>query len=249
MHLQGALADPDKASRMVSLLQSTSPSYIIMATLDLTAYLMEHQGRDVMNRQYKLNKAFRKEVARLKGVRVIEDSIIDPLRITVSASDLGLSGIELDLVLRNDYRVCAEMADLENVVIIQTLADDDATMKALLDALTDIGHRFKADPKKRSRLGRQVAATWLAMQPSPARMTMRDAAFCDSETVPLTQAVGYIATETVSVYPPGIPAIIPGEEITAEKAVLIMDLARSGYFIKGLRGSEDFGIRVVKTGY
>lgn len=249
MHLQGALADPDKASRMVSLLQSTSPSYIIMATLDLTAYLMEHQGRDVMNRQYKLNKAFRKEVARLKGVRAIEDSILDPLRITVSASDLGLSGIELDLVLRNDYRVCAEMADLENVVIIQTLADDDETMKALLDALTDISHRFKADPKKRSKLGRQVAATWLAMQPSPVRMTMRDAAFCDSETVPLTQAVGYVATETVSVYPPGIPAIIPGEEITAEKAVLIMDLARSGYFIKGLRGSEDFGIRVVKTGY
>ncbi|HPU95630.1 MAG TPA: hypothetical protein PK488_02025, partial [Bacillota bacterium] len=126
--------------------------------------------------------------------------------------------------------------------------DDEDTMAALLAALTDISHRFKADPKKRSRLGRQVAATWLAMQSSPVRMSMREAAFCDSETVPLTQAVGYVATETVSVYPPGIPAIIPGEEITAEKAVLIIDLARSGYFIKGLRGSEDFGIRVVKTG-
>jgi len=248
MHLKGPLSDPDKASRMVSLLQSTSPSYIIMATLDLTSYLMGGFGKEIMNRQHKLNKNFRKEAYKLKGVRIIDDSIIDPLRITVSASDLGLSGIELDLVLRNEYRVCAEMADLENVVIIQTVADDEDTMAALLAALTDISHRFKADPKKRSRLGRQVAATWLAMQSSPVRMSMREAAFCDSETVPLTQAVGYVATETVSVYPPGIPAIIPGEEITAEKAVLIIDLARSGYFIKGLRGSEDFGIRVVKTG-
>ncbi|HOA15669.1 MAG TPA: aminotransferase class V-fold PLP-dependent enzyme [Bacillota bacterium] len=246
LHLQGPLSDPDKASRMVSLLQSTSPSYIIMATLDLTSYLMGEWGNELVNKQYKLNKAFRKEAAKLKGVRIIEESAMDPLRITVSASDLGLSGIELDMILRTEYRVCAEMADLENVVIIQTVGDDEETMKALLDALIDISHRFKADPKKRSRLGRQVAATWLCMQSSPVRMTMRDAAFSESETIPLTQAVGCVASETVSVYPPGIPAIIPGEEVTAEKAVLIMDLARSGYFIKGLRGAEDFGIRVVK---
>jgi ornithine decarboxylase len=193
-----------------------------------------------------LNKAFRKEANKLKGVRIINAPMIDPLRITVSASELGLSGIELDLLLRTEYRVCAEMADLENVVIIQTVADDEETMAALLNALTDVSHRFKADPKKRSKMGRQVAATWLAMQPSPVRMTMRDAAFRDSDTVPLTQAVGFVASETVSVYPPGIPAILPGEEITAEKAVLIIDLARSGYFIKGLRGSEDFAVRVVK---
>lgn len=246
MHLQGSLADADKASRMVALLQSTSPSYIIMATLDLTAYLMGESGREIVDRQYRLNKEFRREAYKLKGIRIINDSMIDPLRITASGSDLGLSGIELDSILRNEYRVCAEMADLENVVIIQTVADDETTMKALLEALKDISTRFKADPKKRSKLGRQVAATMLAMQPSPVRMTMREAAFKESDTVPLTQAVGYVASETVSVYPPGIPTILPGEEITAEKAVLIIDLARSGYFIKGLRGSEDFGIRVVR---
>jgi arginine/lysine/ornithine decarboxylase len=246
MHLQGSLADSEKAARMVSLLQSTSPSYIIMATLDLTSYLMYEMGNEIVNKQYMLNKAFRKEANKLKGVRIINAAMIDPLRITVSASDLGLSGIELDMLLRTEYRICAEMADLENVVIIQTVADDEETMAALLNALTDVSHRFKADPKKRSKMGRQVAATWLAMQPSPVRMTMRDAAFRDSVTVPLTQAVGFVASETVSVYPPGIPAILPGEEITAEKAVLIIDLARSGYFIKGLRGSEDFAVRVVK---
>jgi arginine/lysine/ornithine decarboxylase len=154
----------------------------------------------------------------------------DPVRLTISAAGLGLSGYELERALRAGQAVAIEATDSHNIVANITFGDSEASIERLVLALASVAAQAAASGKKAatrppSKLplcGRQVT--------SP-----REAFFGARQALPLAGCAGRVSAEMVVPYPPGIPVLGPGEEITPETVAYLHEAALSGVLIHGPR--------------
>ncbi|MEG1548036.1 MAG: aminotransferase class V-fold PLP-dependent enzyme [Clostridia bacterium] len=188
------------------LLQSSSPSYLLMASLDWALHSATGWEAHVSR-----IKSIRKRIGALNGVALLDDSIvgcggvsaIDPTRLTLLVNGRGISGKCAHEALYNDG-IIAEMADIHSVVLITTPNDPDEWYERLLHALMMLPYGTQMLPN-------------IALPPSrTALMSVRDAALADAEYIPLERSYGRIAAAAAGAYPPGIAALIPGEQITQE---------------------------------
>lgn len=226
-HVQGDLVDPAHISACADLLMTTSPNVMIYAAMDGWRRQMVQHGERLLGSALELAREVRRRIDALPGLHVLEDELLgaeashdlDPLQVLISVTGLGISGYQAADWLRAHCRIDVGLSDPERILATLSMADDEQTTDRLLAAL---GELVRAAPS--------MDSTPPVHLPSPHDLelesvdTPRDAFFGDVETVPVQEAVGRIAAEQVTPYPPGIPVLVPGERVTAE----VLDYLRTG---------------------
>lgn len=200
--------DPGRLDRAFEATHTTSPAGSILASADAARAVLELHGERLLGRAIELVAMARRRLARVEGLVVAEPPGGDPLRLVLLLAETGASGIDVDrdLVAAG---LPVEMTDRDTVAPIVTMADDEANVGRLLAALEDSIERHRGSPRKV-----MPAAAW-SVEPLVV-LPPRDAFFAPRERVAIDAAVGRTSVELVAPYPPGIPVLSPGEEVTAE---------------------------------
>ncbi|CAG7612390.1 aminotransferase class I/II-fold pyridoxal phosphate-dependent enzyme [Leucobacter soli] len=227
--------------RAYTMTASTSASSILMGSLDAARHALVHGGEQI-SESVKISEEFRERLRADSRFSVISDGFdafpdivaTDPLRVPIDVSALGQSGHWVRDRLIADHNVYFEMSTGTSIVaVIGALATPD--LERIMDALTAV-----ADQADALRAAGGVADQ-NGFPPLPAagvlRMIPRSAFFGESEIVPASEAVGRVSSDTLAAYPPGIPNLVPGEEITEETVSFLQAVAGSptGY----VRGAVD----------
>ena len=235
LHCQGKLADPGRLDENLKLVMSTSPSYLLMASLDSARHELAANGRNMMEQALELSGEARRRLSRIPGISVLdswENAAIDDTRLVFSARSLGFGGYELQRLLYESSRVSTELADEENVVAVITWANKSSEIDRLVRAVEavistgDCSHQ----PLERKNIRLPELPECI--------MTPREAYFMPKRAVPWKEMRGKTAGEMAAPYPPGIPLIYPGERITDDIYELLEECRREKLPMHGL-ASED----------
>ena len=188
-------------------MMSTSPSYVLMASLDAARHELAMNGRAMMERAVELSLDASEGLERIPGFSVMREAgdrsaELDRTRLVFSGRRLGIGGYELQERLYTNSGVSTELADYENVVAVITWANERSEIERLVSAA---GQAALLTGRKRGRL--KKLNPWLPP---------REAYFRRKRTVPWEEMKGKISGEMAAPYPPGIPLIYPGEIITEE---------------------------------
>lgn len=217
-HLQGGLVDHDTLASRADLLGTTSPSVLLYAGIDGWRRQMVLHGRELLDHALELAASVRREIEAIDGLHVNDGTEFcgpgagaefDPLPTVVDVHGLGTSGYLAADWLRARHRVDMHLVDHRRISAQLTHADDSSTTGRLLTALRDLARH--ADTLRPS-VDVEIP------DPDELRLVQarlpRDAYFSETEDVPPKEAVGRIAAEMITPYPPGIPAVLPGERLT-----------------------------------
>ncbi len=235
---------------MVHLTQSTSPQVLIYASIDAARQQMAVHGAELWRGAIELAGWAREKINGIRGLRCLGVEMIgregvsefDPTRLTVSACELGLSGHRLETVLRDDYRIAVEAADPLNIVLNVTFGDRRDDVETLVTALRDVAARYRD-----AAAGDAAAcATLLAHTPPFTRQVLspRDAVFAAAVAKPLADCAGEVSAEMVTPYPPGIPVLGPGEEVSPEIVAYLREASATGLKV---HGPEDRTLRTLRV--
>ena len=221
--------------QMINLTQTTSGSYLLMASLDISRRNLALRGREDFARVVDLAEYARKEINEIGGYDAYSRDLIngdsvfdfDVTKLSIYTYGIGLAGIEVYDLLRDEYDIQTEFGDLGNLLAYVSIGDRKQEIERLVGALAEVKRRF------------QKKGTWMQVPEylSPhVVVTPRDAFYALKESLPIAETKGRVCSEFVMCYPPGIPILAPGEEIT-EDILKYIEYARE----KGcsLTGSED----------
>lgn len=234
LHYNSKLIDLNRVKKVVSMLQTTSPNYLTLATIDLArrqAFLNGSKtfdkvieaaewGRTYINENIPSMKCLtRKEIKQL-------GFDLDVTKLTVNVTKTGLSGYEIESILAKKYNIQLDYADIFNLVAIMGEGSVLSDVEAFVSALKEISLKYPGKQKN-----------WILQIPSLAtEMVLRPReVFLSNKTtkVPLKKAVGHVAAQTLTPYPPGIPVVIPGERITQEIVDYLVDMSSKDIRISG----------------
>lgn len=254
---RGERVDLGRLSIIVDLLRSTSMLVPILASIDAARMQMVTEGESLWARAVELAESARARLRGVRGLRCMDDEILtrssvaafDRTRLTVSAADLGWAGYELEWELRESFHIAVESADAFNVVMNVTLGDTPDSVARLVGALEVVAARGI-----RSRVGTSGDTTPAAMRealsldPPPLARTMttpRAAYFARARSLPLRESIGAVSAEMATPYPPGVPVLGPGEEITSEIVAYLEEARRRGLAVHGLQDPTMATVRVL----
>ena len=215
--------EPTQVRDALNFLQTTSPSYLLMASLDLVRRRMAREGKRLFAEAVEDAQRLEQEIEHLPGLRVLRpendprmaDHKRDPLRLVVNVALTGWTGYECEKYVRTEFQVEDEMSDWSSVVYILSPEDDPAARGRLVAGLKSISD----SPKPVSELPQHsdIELSRLMQPPiPPLAMLPRDAALASKHSIPLAGASGQVCAEMVMFYPPGIPLLMPGETINDE---------------------------------
>ncbi|MEU6142701.1 aminotransferase class I/II-fold pyridoxal phosphate-dependent enzyme [Streptomyces sp. NPDC047081] len=231
-HLQGDLVDPAELSSRADLLGTTSPNVLLYAGIDAWRRQMVQHGRELIDHALQLAYRVRAGIEEIDGFHVNDAddfcgpglaAEFDPLPVVMDIGDLGTTGYAAADWLRERHHLDMHLFDHRRISAQFTHGDDEDTAARLLSALRDLaGHADELRDAPRVDV------------PSPAELRMaqvtlpRDAYFADHADVPVKEAEGRIAGEMITPYPPGIPAVLPGERLTAPVLRYLTSGVRAG---------------------
>jgi lysine decarboxylase len=215
---RAGLLDLARVDESFELLHTTSPAAAILASTDRARQLIEDRGEQLLEQAIALVADARARLRRIDGLHVSEAS--DPVKLVLGLAGTGADGFQVEAdLLTHGLRL--EMADRDTLVPIVTLADRPATVARLVEALE------RSIALRRGAARPLAASSVWSLQPVAA-ISPREAFFAPRERVPAAHAVGRVAAETAAPYPPGIPALAPGELITEEILVALQREAAAG---------------------
>jgi arginine/lysine/ornithine decarboxylase len=230
-HVQGDRIDFPHLSACADLLMTTSPNVLLYAAIDGWRRQMVEHGEQLLCSALQLAGRLRSDIDRLSGLHVLEDELVgteasnelDKLQIMVDLSELGISGYQAADWLREHERVDMHLSDHARIAATVSMADDHSTADRLLQALKRLiaAAEDLPDPKP-------------IKIPDPHELELetvnrpRDAFFSRFEDVKANDAVGRIAAEQITPYPPGIPVILPGERINQEVIDYLLSAVEAG---------------------
>lgn len=232
----------EKVRRAASLLQTTSPNYLLLASLDIARLQMEESGAEKISRAIELSKKLRVEINLIDGLKTfdaIENFSLDLTKVTVNVENLNLTGLEAEKILRHKFKIQCELSDAANLLFLITYADTEEKIFKLVDALKKMDRWV--DGKMESVFSPP------SKNISVAKISPREIFFSEVESVELEKSVGKICAEEVTFYPPGIPILNLGEIITAETLDYIRENKKIGGRIIGAADVELNTIRVCKS--
>lgn len=250
LHIQGELADRERIRHFLSVYQSSSPSYVLMASIDACMELLENRGEELFCDHVKKLENFRRSCQDLKALRlageefcpvIFQDNCLcreaavsdfDRSKLLISTRGAGITGSRLSDLLLERYHLQMEMAASDYVVGIASLADTQEGFARLGRALHELDRELENQRDRKERNSRKLQHFCLpAFQ---AVLTAGEAAEKATEPVPLSDCAGRLAGTYVYLYPPGIPLLVPGEKITPEAAEQIEKWISDGFTVHGL---------------
>jgi lysine decarboxylase len=243
--------DENVVDRAVTLVESTSPSSLLTASLDAQRRYAAWHGAELLEETLRALELTREAVREIDGLDVLDERFVgrpgvfdyDPLRLAVDVRGLEVTGYQLATRLREHADVNLELAG-ENVIVAAFGMGERAieTGNRLVTALRDVVANLA------SQGGSNSAGAGGAFAPPPPWgelvMGPREAFFSQQEVVPVAEAVGRIATESLAAYPPGIPNVLPGERLSAETLDYIQQTLELG---GSLRGASDRRLRTLRV--
>lgn len=256
LHLKGPAIDYPRVVRLLLLLQSTSPSYILMASLDLARMQMATEGEKLLGKAIDLAQDARDHINRIPGLSCLReadlrgsDFLLDVTKLTICVKDLGLSGFEVSAILNTEFGIQVEMADLFNILVIVSIGDrrDDLDrLVAALDSVAGRGARSQDRSAVTTRADRHALPSLFPPLGQQFHLSPRQAFFAPSEYLPLTKAEGRVSADIVTIYPPGVPVLVPGEEVGSSAIDYLRSLASCGARIDGVLEQDEPLIRVLR---
>ena len=218
--------DAEKVKRAASLLQTTSPNYLLLASLDIARLQMSEVGREKILNAIELSKFLRAEIKKIPALKTfdaVKNFELDLTKVTVNVENLGLTGIDAEKILRHKFKIQCELSDVSNLLFIISYADNFSTVSKLVEKLGAWIFELRELNKKSSDPAIYLTSDLIAPAISP-----REIFFSASELVPLEKSVGRICAEEVTFYPPGIPILNLGEKITPQVVIQIRELKNLG---------------------
>ena len=224
-----------------SLTQSSillSGSYLLLSSLDISRRNLALRGREAFKQVVELAEYARTEINRIGGYYAYSKELIngdsiydfDVTKLSIHTRDIGLAGIEVYDLLRDEYDIQAEFGDLGNILAYLSIGDRQREVERLVSALAEIKRRFSRD--KSTLMDFDYIDPIVAMSP-------QEAFYGEKESLPIRETAGRVCSEFVMCYPPGIPILTPGEQITEEIIDYIAYALEKGC---SMTGPEDPGI-------
>ena len=244
LHLAGSRVNADRVDQALQMLQSSSPSALLLLSLDLAVAEAGARGRMAWERAIDHAAAVRAALFDVEGIHVYDEEIrgtpgidnFDPTKLVVDVSRLAMSGQESAAWLKRHWRINPEFSDLRRIVFSITTGDDDESVELLIDALRSLG-RTEASTGPRALISR-----WPRESPALA-VTPREGFAAPAEAVELDAAIGRVAAEMIVPYPPGIPILVPGELLTAAVVATLRQLLEAGCRMVGMADPSAASIR------
>ncbi len=201
--------------QIINLTQTTSGSYLLMSSLDISRRNLALRGKKVFSRVVEMAEYAREEINAIGGYYAFGKELVngnsindfDPTKLSVHTRDIGLAGIEVYDILRDDYDIQIEFGDIGNILAYLSMGDRPQELERLVSALAEIRRRYQKDPN--GLLSQEYIAPEVVASP-------QEAFYANKKSLPIEQSVGCVCSEFVMCYPPGIPILAPGERITKE---------------------------------
>ncbi len=213
--LIGPRVNAGHVRQIINLTQTTSGSYLLMSSLDISRRNLALRGREIFSRVMEMAGYAREEVNAIGGYYAYGSELIngnsifnfDPIKLSVHTRDIGLAGIEVYDILRDEYDIQIEFGDIGNILAYLSIGDRPQEVERLVSALAEIRRRYQKDSS--GLLSQEYIDPVVVTSP-------QEAFYAKKRSLPLRESVGCVCSEFVMCYPPGIPILAPGEKITKE---------------------------------
>lgn len=264
IHMNGAYADREEIRKYLHILQSSSPSYVLMAGIDECICMLEERREEVFDAYVRLLQETRARLQELKSLKLVETD--DRSKLVISVKGTGCSSRELYRRLLQDYHLQMEMAAGSYVLAMTSVGDTEEGMDRLVRALQEIDAEITAGETEVSRNGIRISGDRFELPRLERVYTsaeiadkvrrysragrgsegsfMNGAAVVRAEaaegrpavkSLRWEQCAGYISTEYAYLYPPGIPLVVPGERLSPEIVEMLLEYRKIGFEIEGLK--------------
>lgn len=231
--------------QIINLTQTTSGSYLLLSSLDISRKNLALNGRKIFGHVCELAGYAREEINQLGDYYAYSSELIngdsifdfDITKLSVNTLEIGLAGIEVYDLLRDEYDIQIEFGDIGNILAYISVGDSPKQIERLIGALSEIKRCYKK--------GKSGLQKYEYMNPTVV-LSPQEAFYADKELVPVRNSSGRICSEFVMCYPPGIPILAPGERITKEITDYIAYAKEKGCSLTGPEDMEVEWINVVK---
>ena len=201
--------------QIINLTQTTSGSYLLMSSLDISRRNLVQRGKQVFKKVIEMAEYAREEINAIGGYYAFGRELIngnsiydfDPTKLSVHTRDIGLAGIEVYDLLRDEYDIQIEFGDIGNILAYLSIGDRPQELERLVSALAEIRRRFQMDGS--GLLSQEYIDPEVVTSP-------QEAFYAAKKSMPLKDSAGMVCSEFVMCYPPGIPILAPGERITQD---------------------------------
>ncbi len=246
LHIQGKRICDRQISKALQLVQSTSPSYLLLASLDAARQQMATKGKELMSRTIALACEARNQLAKIPNLSVFKPNIspgcqhFDCTRLTLNVSQLGITGFEADEILHQQLGVTCELPLLHHLTFIISLGNTPEDIQKLIQGCTTLAKiTISSQPLA-------ISPQPLTINPQPSAISPRDAYFLPTNTIPFWQASDRLSGELICPYPPGIPVLMPGEKITPQTIDYLQQVLAAGGTVTGCNDPTLKTIQVLK---
>lgn len=247
LNVKGNLVSPKRVQSILSMLTTTSTSYLLLASLDVARRRLATEGKELIERTIDLAQYMRREINEVDRLYCVGEEILetkaaydyDPTKLIISVKELNVTGYDVEKWLREKFNIEVELSDLYNILCIITPGDTKQEADALLAALRELSAGGLQETERKD------AKVMLPNIPVLS-LTPRDAFYAETELVPFDESEGRIIAEFIMVYPPGIPIFIPGEIITKDNLVYIKTNMEAGLPVQGPEDYDFKFLRVIK---
>ncbi len=243
--LIGEQMNPEYVRQIINLTQSTSASYLLMSSLDISRRNLVLRGKESFEKVIELSEYARREINAIGGYYAYSKELIDGVsvcdfdvtKLSVYTQGIGLTGIEVYDLLRDEYDIQIEFGDIGNILAYISIGDRIQDIERLVGALADIKRLYSRDGKD------LIAGEYI--QPELV-LSPQEAFYSERRSLTLDESVGQVCGEFVMCYPPGIPILAPGERITREIVNYIQFAKERGCSLQGTEDPEVNHINVIK---
>lgn len=237
IHMNGTYVDRAGLNQYLDMLQTSSPSYVLMASIDACLKFLSEKGRQCFQNYADLLENTRNELKNLIHLKMIETELFDKSKIIISVKNTGITGRELYHRLLKDYHLQMEMAAGTYIIAMTSVGDTKAGMKRLVEALKAIDSQLdnNADNLHFSlpELEQVYTSSMLKELLKNGRLLKNGETGC-TESLPFTECEGRITTEYAYIYPPGIPLMVPGERISKDAIEILRMYEAMDFQIEGI---------------
>lgn len=242
--LREGIIDAKTVKTTLNLMQTTSASYLLMGSIDVARKFLVTQGEEMLTEVLRLSRWARSEINKIEGCYAFGKELMgtpgvfdfDETKLGIHVRNLGLTGLEVYDILRDEYNIQTELGDLYNVLAIVSLGDTQESLSALVTAMEDIAMKYRRSDEIKLSKG--------ILKNPDIIVSPRDAYYSEKKIVLLEEAAGEVSGESIMAYPPGIPIVTPGEKITKEMIEYIQMLKEEESL---LQGTEDAYVNHIKV--
>lgn len=238
IHLNGKLIDRERVRNYLHILQSSSPSYVLMASIDQCMTLLEEQRESLFESYVHRIEDLRKELRQLKNLEILETEHYDRSKFVISVRKTKMTSKELAAGLLETYHLQMEMTAGTYVLAMTTVGDTEEGLERLREALFAIDETCAKAEQTLTRMVTELPRLPLVYTNGEIQRKKRD----HEERCMWKDAVGEISTEYAYVYPPGIPLIVPGEKITQKAVDMLYLYAELGFTVEGIQVDNYIGV-------